>query len=264
MKKIIKGLLGEKLINYIRPIKIKYFPSEFQKKIIEKENKALLRRKKLFSDYIQEGDLCFDVGANIGNRVGPLLDIGARVVAVEPQKSCYDILASKFGNKIILVTKGLSNTEEVKKFYIADDPTISSFSEEWIGAVKADRFKDSNWNKVVEIEMTTLDKLIAQYGVPVFIKIDVEGYEVEVLKGLHSPIKLISFEYTVPEQTAKVIDCIIHIQNANNNIECNYSVEESMELALESWLTVDQMKEYVLSKQFIDTGFGDVYVRTKR
>jgi len=264
MKKIIKGLLGQAVINHIRPLKIKYFPNEFQKESIKRENEALLKRRKLFSHYIKPGDLCFDVGANIGNRVEPLLNIGARVVAIEPQKSCYDILAKRFGDKITLVTKGLSNEEGIKKFFISDESTISSFSEEWINAVKNDRFKDASWNKVVEIEMTTLDKLISEFGVPAFIKIDVEGYEVEVLKGLHNAINLISFEYTVPEQMMKVIDCINYIQTTNENIECNYSVGESMELATQNWLDADKMKTYILSEAFIETRFGDVYVRTKQ
>src|SRR5476651_1648081 len=113
------------------------------------------------------------------------------------------------------------------------------------------------------MEMTTLDNLIKQYGAPDFLKIDVEGYESEVLKGLHSPVNMISFEYTTPELTEKAVECIDLIEAVNKNIECNYCVGESMELALEKWLPVSKMKEHVLSKQFIDTAFGDIYVRTK-
>jgi hypothetical protein len=85
--------------------------------------------------------LCFDVGANIGNRITPLLHIGALVLAVEPQETCYKFLEYKFGNKIILV-KGLCEKVCTRKFHIANANTISSFSEEWINAVKNGRFKE--------------------------------------------------------------------------------------------------------------------------
>src|SRR4051812_33411059 len=93
-------------------------------------------RKRFYGQFLQPGDLCFDVGANVGNRISPVLEIGARVVAVEPQKKCYQTLERKFGDKIVIVKKGLSGEEGVKEFYISDESTISSFSKEWIDKVK--------------------------------------------------------------------------------------------------------------------------------
>jgi len=256
MKKAVKNFLGQKNIDSLKFIKLKYFPKN--------EKAEIARRTVFYSSFIKQGDLCFDVGANVGNRIEPLLQLGARVLAVEPQKWCYDYLKYKYGNRIILITKGLGDTEGVKKFYISNESTISSFSEEWINTVKTGRFKQFNWNREVETQMTTLDKLIEEYGIPAFIKIDVEGYELEVLKGLSIPIKLISFEYTAPEQITKAIDCINHIEGTNAAIECNYAIHEKMELALGNWLTANQMKEYILSsKEFNDSIFGDIYVRTK-
>ncbi len=180
MKRIIKKLLGQKTIEYFKFIRLIYFT---------KDKKEIINARKFFySSFIKKGEFCFDVGANIGNRIEPLLQIGARVLAVEPQKRCYDYLSSKYANRIILITKGLSDTEGVKNFYISSESAISSFSEEWINTVRAGRFKQFDWNRVVETEMTTLDRLIKEHGVPVFIKIDVEGYELEVLKGLSTPV----------------------------------------------------------------------------
>ena len=112
----------------------------------------------------------------MGNRITPLLNLGAKVVAVEPQEKCYKFLAKKFGKRIKIVTQGLGENEGIKNFHISNASTISSFSDEWINSVKTTRFKDYRWDKVVKVEMTTLDILIEQYGIPVFIKIDVEGY----------------------------------------------------------------------------------------
>ncbi|MEI9933617.1 MAG: FkbM family methyltransferase [Ferruginibacter sp.] len=205
MKRIIKKLLGQKTIEYFKFIRLIYFT---------KDKKEIINARKFFySSFIKKGEFCFDVGANIGNRIEPLLQIGARVLAVEPQKRCYDYLSSKYANRIILITKGLSDTEGVKNFYISSESAISSFSEEWINTVRAGRFKQFDWNRVVETEMTTLDRLIKEHGVPVFIKIDVEGYELEVLKGLSTPVKLISFEYTAPEYNGKAIECINYMKD---------------------------------------------------
>lgn len=255
MKELLKKIVGDRLVYKINQWRNNNAtPSE-------KEIEDFRKRSTFYASFVQKGTLCFDVGANIGNRVGPLLSVGAKVVAVEPQENCYKVLRNKYGSKIEIVTKGLGSEPGIKDFYISNAHTISSFSEEFVEAVKDGRFKEYNWNKTVKIELTTLDVLVEKYGTPSFIKIDVEGYELEVLKGLSSPIDMISFEYMVPEQTTKVVDCIEQIEKNNPTVECNYCVGESMEFALESWLSADKMKDYVLSPEFIGSEFGDVYCR---
>lgn len=97
------------LINKLKSIKRKHFPSASDKA----ENARILeQRTNFYRQFVKEGDVCFDVGANVGNRVQPLLNIGAKVVAVEPQESCYTILKEKFGNTISIVTKGLGAQED--------------------------------------------------------------------------------------------------------------------------------------------------------
>ena len=263
MNNTVKKLFGDFIAQICDDLKVKYIPNQNQKERIKIENESFLNRNKLYSSFLKEGDLSFDVGANIGNRVRSLLSIGAKVVAIEPQKSCSKYLKYKFGKKIEIISKGLGDKEEVKDFYISSANTLSSFSNEWIDIVKSERFKQHNWKKKVKTEMTTLDKLIEKYGIPKFIKIDVEGYELEVLKGLTKPIGMISFEYTVPEQVDKVIDCIKQILKYNPNIECNFSIGESMILELNKWLSTEQMISFVNSTDFQKTVFGDVYIRIK-
>ena len=255
----IKGLLGEVLVFRLRELKNKISPNEFY--IKEKEDKG--RRKSFYSKFVGKDDLVFDVGANLGNRVAPLLEIGARVVAVEPQALCQKILKIKFGDKIRIIPKGLGEKEEVKEFYISDASYLSSFSKTWIDSVKKDRFKENNWNKVQQVQITTLDNLIKNYGAPSFIKIDVEGYELEVLMGLSVPVGMISFEYTTPEQTERALNCLKRIQSVNPDIECNYSVGESMDFEVSDFMGAAEMLNFMSSNKFIETGFGDIYVRRK-
>ncbi|HMM02884.1 MULTISPECIES: FkbM family methyltransferase [unclassified Dysgonomonas] len=256
MKDFIKKIIGEKNIHKIKN-KIR------EREELNRQKSEIIKRADFYSQFVSKNDLCFDVGANIGNRVEPLLKLGAKVVAIEPQESCYLILEKKFGHKITIVTEGVGAEESEKDFHISNANTISSFSEDWIKSVKDGRFKEYNWNKTVKTKITTLDNIIKKFGTPVFIKIDVEGYELEVLKGLSSIIKYISFEYTVPEQTTKALNCIKRLESLNKSVEFNYSVGESMKLENSIWYNVEDMCNLVQSKDFLNTEFGDIYVRNQ-
>ncbi|MDN3584414.1 FkbM family methyltransferase [Mucilaginibacter flavus] len=257
MKTFLKRVFGPHLTARFR----ESFPSLVQRRA---EAREIERKSNFYASFVNKGDICFDVGANMGNRITPLLEIGASVVAVEPQESCYKYLDKKFGNKISLVKKGLGEAEAVKVFHLSDDSTISSFSDDWISAVKkTSRFKNKKWDKSVSVEMTTVDNIIKSFGHPSFIKIDVEGYELEVLKGLTRPVNMISFEYTVPEQPGRAVLCIAQIEKYNNHIECNYSIGEDLVWALKDWLPAADMKQHIFSEQFNQTCFGDIYIRTK-
>jgi len=185
----------------------------------------------------------------------------AKVVAIEPQKCCYKYLEKKFGNQIVLITKALGEKPGKTSMYISDKSVVSSLSEEWIKTVKKDRFKDIKWGKKVDVELTTLDELIITYGTPSFIKIDVEGYELEVLKGLNKPVDLISFEYTTPEMTDKAIECIKILEKIDGSIECNYSAGETMLLEFNEWKNVDQFIQIMLTDKFLSSRAGDIYIR---
>jgi FkbM family methyltransferase len=217
-------------------------------------------RMEFYSQFVKQGDWVFDVGANYGNRIKAFLGLKANVVAIEPQESCYKFLRLMFGNKIKLVTKGLGAKEETRKFFIADSSTVSTFSEEYIHAMKnSGRFGGNNWNRTAEIQMTTLDNLINEFGVPAFIKIDVEGFEKEVLSGLSKKIKALSFEYCIPEQLEQTLYCIRLLSVSNPEMKFNYSTGESMQFAMKDWITAGDMQALVNSEKFISTGFGDIY-----
>jgi FkbM family methyltransferase len=250
MKKLIKRLLPYKYKTYINSFR---FP-----------DKEVDKKTKFYSQLIDQGDLVFDVGANIGNRLPSFLNLKAKVVAIEPQEDCMSYLRLKFGKKVILIQKGLGEKQEDKEMYISNSNTISSFSKEWIESVQeSGRFSEVNWNKRNIIEMTTLDNLINELGIPKFIKIDVEGYELEVLKGLSKNVPMLSIEYTVPEQIDKTIQCIKYLASINGNIKCNYSVEEYMAFEMDKWVSATEMINIVNSSKFIMTGFGDIYINMK-
>ena len=217
---------------------------------------------QFYSHFVRPGGLCFDVGANIGNRVKIFLNLGARVVAIEPQDACINILKQQFGKNqnCELIQTALGASEGKAEMLISDANTISSLSPEWIKSVKASgRFSEYTWDKKQTISITTLDTLIGKYGQPSFIKIDVEGFEFEVVSGLSKPVKFLSFEFT-PEFLESTRSVISHLQHLGD-ARFNYCLGESMELKLPEWVDAATIKKILSGFEGDTTVFGDVYVR---
>jgi len=252
IKNFISKLLGTSVLEYIEF----YIPSKKRSEIDRK-------RKQFYSNFLTSKDLFFDIGANYGNRIKPILKLGASVVAVEPQQECVNFLKKVYGRRISIVPKGAGSSDGQETFFISNASTLSSFSKKWIKlAQTSGRFNEYSWDKKETIEMTTLDKLIQDFGLPQFIKIDVEGYELEVLKGLTKPINFISFEYAVPEQLIELEDCLLRLDEIyEGHIDCNYSIGESMELFLSEWISVKEFIIIMKSNDFEKTSFGDIYVK---
>ena len=163
----------------------------------------------IFDDLITEGSLCFDVGANIGKKTGLFLSLGAKVVCVEPQKNCIDILSEKFkdNKNVKIINTALGEKEDELDIFISPSDTVSTMSRDFIETTSLERFKGIVWDKKEKVKVTTLDNIISEYGLPDYCKIDVEGYELEILKGLTKKIKFISVEFT-PELKNKTFECI--------------------------------------------------------
>lgn len=215
----------------------------------------------IFKEIINKDDLCFDVGANIGRKTDSFLVLGAKVVCIEPQIECLKILKAKYqkNDRVFIVDKALSQDDGEKKIFIASESTISSMSEEFIKTVKGTRFKTHSWDNEVTCSTTTLDKLIYLYGIPKFCKIDVEGYEVEVLKGLSKPIPYISIEFT-PELKHLSFECIEHVSKIAD-YKFNYSEGESLKFNFENWISKEEIIDFLSKNNDFAKSFGDVYMK---
>ncbi|MBA2613907.1 MAG: FkbM family methyltransferase [Bacteroidetes bacterium] len=232
---------------------------------IYKHNKALfMERKEFYATFLSANDLVFDVGANLGNRVEVFLSLKNKVIAVEPQSYCFTFLKIKFGNKISLQKIALGSKKDKLTMYInSHSSTISSLSKDWINVMKNTRFKNQEWNEKEEVLVDTLDALILQYGTPRFIKIDVEGFEADVLKGLSKPVPFLSFEYSTPEQAERLYECLEIINQLDPNYLYNYSAGEKNRFVLDNWLTIADFKNLIAKNMNVLEGFGDIYARTQ-
>ncbi|SMD13532.1 FkbM family methyltransferase [Sporomusa malonica] len=215
--------------------------------------------QRFYSQFIKKGTLVFDVGANIGNRTETFLNLGATVIAIEPQPYCADILIQKYSSNenFTIVQKALGNCAGKSKMWINSAHVISSLSEEWIKrTTSTNRFgTGQQYYTSCNVEVTTLDNLIQQFGKPDFCKIDVEGFEFEVLQGLSQPIKTLSFEYT-REYSEASENCINHLVNMGN-YRFNYSSGESMRLKLRNWVDAQTICNCI--KSFSGLEWGDIY-----
>lgn len=163
-----------------------------------------------YRSFIGPNDVVFDVGANVGWRTLAFWRLGRRVVAVEPQPSCADALARLFSGdrRVIVCPCALGAASGEAELHLCDESVLASLSSEHIRTVsESGRFAGKEWKRSIRVPVRTLDELIEGYGEPAFIKIDVEGFESEVIQGLSRPIAALSIEYT-PEEHHRAVECL--------------------------------------------------------
>jgi FkbM family methyltransferase len=257
----VRKLIGDK--NYLKLEKLKktVFPTKH-----DKQQKQLFEQQvKFYASFIRENNLCFDIGGNVGDKAAIFLKLNAQVVIVEPQDSCVKILNEKFGDKATILQKGAGSGNAIKEFYIANNSQISSFEKDWVTDLKDTRFTGVVVQKVEKIEIITLDSLIATYGTPDFIKIDVEGYELEVLNGLNQKFAMLSFEYAVPEKLEDALKCLMLLKNKYPGLLCNYTVGNCpAAFNLDNWISIEEMLVYAQEDYFKNTFAGDIFVKNLR
>jgi FkbM family methyltransferase len=208
---------------------------------------------KLFSRFVQPGNLCFDVGANIGKKTDALLALGARVVAVEPQPSCQRELTAMFGGhpRFTLVPKGVGSALGTEKMHVSSQRGPSSFKADWF----------PHWDAEIDIEMTTLDAIIEVHGVPRFIKMDIEGFELEALRGLTQRVEFLMLEYnrSYLDQTFACIDYLERF----GALRINFAKMEGFEMMSDEWLNHgDFLSRFHAAKESDpDHYWGDVYIQ---
>jgi len=215
---------------------------------------------RLYGQFIKDGDLVFDVGSHVGDRVASFTRLGARVVAVEPQPAMVAVLKLLHGRNPAVTIEPVAVGREAGSANLMinpRNPTVSTASTDFVSAAhNAPGWETQRWTRTIQVPVTTLDALIGKHSKPVFIKIDVEGFEAEVLAGLTQPVRALSFEFTTIQRD--VARACIERCRALGYTRFNSALGESQVLIHEQWVGGDAMAAWLAALPHAANS-GDIY-----
>lgn len=217
---------------------------------------------RLYGQFVQPGDLVFDIGAHVGDRVAAFRRLGARVVAVEPQPALLKTLRLLYGRDPMIAIEAAAAGRQPGSIELSvnlDNPTVSTASTEFIAAAAgAPGWESQAWSKRIRVPLTTIDDLIARHGRPAFIKIDVEGFEAEALAGLSQSVEALSFEFTLIQRDI-ALECIERC-SALGYARFNAALGESQIFEHHAWIDAASISRW-LGALPREANSGDVYAR---
>lgn len=217
---------------------------------------AFLEDVDLYRSLLPLGALCFDVGAQTGEKSEALLAAGGRVVAFEPNPVVLRELRARCGHHRhwVLVAAALGSRASIATLYAHASSGQSSLHQAWQGDVIG----------TYQVPVETLDSAIERFGRPAYCKIDVEGWELEVLKGLTQPVPLISFEFHLDEpgisRTRLCLQRLLDLQATHANL----TPAERSSLHFDKWIPLDEFVDWFpgdLKGSLPGHPYGDIFVR---
>lgn len=194
--------------------------------------------------------LIFDVGANKGNKTRAFLDMGYKVVCVDPELKSLETLKYRYGNNknVTIVNKGVSDKVGKLTLHIQDYRSgYNTLSDKWVDALQDS--EHNRWNKKLdfiasyEVETTTLDNLIKEFGDPLYVKIDVEGHELAVIKGLTRPVPYLSFEANLPEFVEESKAIVQHLIALSPDV--TFTMTDNDERMSDEWMNAASMMAFL-------------------
>jgi FkbM family methyltransferase len=214
----------------------------------------------LYGRFVRPGELAFDIGSHIGDRIGAFRRLGARVVALEPQPLCARAVRVIYAgdDQVTLIESACGAEPGTLTLQInSANPTVSTASADFIRAAEgAGGWEGQVWDATIEVPCTTLDALVAQHGAPAFAKIDVEGFEDTVLAGLSQPLPVLSFEFTTIQRDVaqRCLDRLASLGAYGFDL----ALGESQTLTFNRWVAKADMAAHIAALPH-EANSGDVY-----
>lgn len=208
-------------------------------------------------EFLRRGDLVFDVGANCGDLSEIYLRLGAQVVAFEPQKQLTGPLRRRLWRfpQFNLVSEAVGERVEEKTFYLKSRSPVASFREDWEGVTSG----------TTTVPVTTLDTHIARHGLPRYIKIDVEGWELGVVKGLSRAVPWISFEFHKGPEHGQMAQQVLVRLLELGDYEMNLRADLAPSFLWDEFIPVEDRLDRLpqLLDEAIDGLFGEIFLRLR-
>lgn len=218
------------------------------------------RMGAFYSQFFQSGSRVFDVGANQGEYSEVFAAEGARVLSIEPNTAYADRLnALSRAIDLTPVFTAISDEPGEAVLNVCSTPGFSTLVDrhaEWI--VSSPDYKDVSWTHTLTVPVTTLDLLAAEYGEPEFVKIDVEGFEINVLRGMTFRPRYVSFEFGARRKGPSNV-CLDHL--GARNFKFRPIIGREYRFATPEWMDLNEARMWLESFTVEQAEYGDMFAQ---
>jgi FkbM family methyltransferase len=209
-----------------------------------------------------ERRVIFDVGANRGDTADYFRHCADEVVCIEPDHRSAGDLRERFGaiRHVTIVEGAVSAQNGFGLLHVnPEQPAYNTLHPGWKAFLEDEA--EMTFNQTYVVETFTLDHLMSVHGEPLFIKLDVEGFEIEALKGLNRPVPYLSFESNLNVFRDDCIRCVRRLQSVSPHVDFLFSESEGFRKRLSPWMSGEDLIRFIRST---DIPFVEVLARMQR
>jgi len=231
---------------------------QLSRRLRPQEQRAFSADIALYKSLSLGGALAFDIGANLGDKSEALLRNGARVIAFEPNPLVVRELRARCSayESWTLVQAALGSGSKISILHAQEIHSQSSLAADW---------EDGNVIAHFAVPVVTLDAAIECFGLPDYCKIDVEGWELEVLRGLTQQIKLLSFEFHLDDKGIRNARSCLELLAEFGPSRLNLTLAEGAKFFFDEWVPLDEFLARFpgnLMESLSGNAYGDIFVRS--